>query len=307
MPAPHFFSAAGAESCHVRGVVIEYAPLEDELGDVLDKAMRHACCTEQTLAARSGVPADKIHDAIDYRCELADDELRRLAAALQLNEAGLLALAHNRYPLPEISGLPFCLYPLRTPHGIGVANAYIVAECGAPAGILFDAGGDYAQIERVWPRRIRSLDAIFITHAETEHTGGLAGLLRALGRVPVFFPEGACVSDTGAQEMGGLSMGEGASLRFGLFEVRALKTPGHAEAHNCYIVSVPALAGAARLLVTGDVLFAGSAGRGYFCPQSFADSMRRLFAEFPGSTVIAPGHGPLTTLENERRHNPFSC
>lgn len=287
-------------------VVIEYAPLEDELGDVLDKAMRHACCTEQSLADRSGVPAEKIHDAIDYRHELTPDELRRLAAALKLNELGLLALAQNRYPLPEISGLPFCLYPLRTPHGIGVANAYIVAECGQSSGILFDTGVDYAHIERVWPKRIRKLSAIFITHAETEHTGGLAGLQRALGRVPVFLPEGVCFSDTAACE-GGFAIGEGACLRFGPLEVRALKTPGHAEAHNSYIVTAPALPDSTQLLLSGDLLFAGSAGRGYFCAQTFAESLRRLFAGLPGKTVVAPGHGPLTTVENEQKHNPFSC
>jgi glyoxylase-like metal-dependent hydrolase (beta-lactamase superfamily II) len=61
------------------------------------------------------------------------------------------------------------------------------------------------------------------------------------------------------------------------------------------------------MLVSGDILFAGSAGRGFFCTQTFADSLRRIFAGFPGKTVVAPGHGPLTTLENERLHNPFSC
>ncbi len=291
-------------------MVIEFAPLEDELGDVLDKAMRHACCTEQSLADRSGVSAEKIHDAIDYRYELTPDELRRLAAALRLNESGLLALAQNRYPLPEISGLPFCLYPLRTPHGIGVANAYIVTECGQSSGILFDTGSDHAHIERVWPKRISKLDAIFITHAETEHTGGLAGLRRAFDSVPVFFPQGICLSDTNAcwaGAGGSLAIGEGARLRFGAFEVRAINTPGHAEAHNSYIVSVPAIPDSTQLLVSGDLLFAGSAGRGYFCAQSFSESLRRLFGELPAKTVVAPGHGPLTTLGNERKNNPFSC
>ena len=301
----------GARICVTLGaVVIEFAPLEDELGDVLDKAMQRARCTEQSLASRSGVAAGKIHDAIDYRCELSEDELRRLAAALKLNEAGLLALAQNRYPLPEISGLPFCLHPLRTPHGIGVANAYIVAECGQSSGILIDTGPDYAHIERVWPGRIRKLDAIFITHVEAEHAGGLAGVLRAFGSVPVFFPEGASFSDAEPRRPGaggGLAMGGGARLCFGALEVRALRTPGHAGAHNSYLAGVPALPGSTRILATGDLLFAGSAGRGYFCTQSRAGSLRRLFSELPGKTVVAPGHGPLTTLENERLHNPFSC
>jgi hypothetical protein len=111
-------------------VVIEYAPLEDELGDVLEKAMRHSGLTEQALAERSAVTAEKIRDAVDYRYDLTASEIRRLATTLELNEIGLTAIAQGRYPLPEIAGLPFCLYPLRFPHGIGVANAYIVAANG---------------------------------------------------------------------------------------------------------------------------------------------------------------------------------
>ena len=60
--------------------------LEDELGDVLEKAMRRSGLTEEELAVRSGVPAARILDAIDYRPDLTAEELRRLAAALQLKE-----------------------------------------------------------------------------------------------------------------------------------------------------------------------------------------------------------------------------
>ena len=56
-------------------------PLEDELGDVLEKAMRHAGLTEEALAARAGVPPAKILDAIDYRPDLSSADLRRLAPA----------------------------------------------------------------------------------------------------------------------------------------------------------------------------------------------------------------------------------
>ncbi len=287
----------------MRRVVIEFAPLEDELGDVLDKAMLHAELSGDALAARAGVALEKIRDAIDYRNELAPDEIRRLAAALSLNEAGLLALAQNRYPLPAIAGLPLCLYPLRSPHGIGVANAYIVADCSSGAGILFDTGASHAALRRVWPRRIRKLDAIFITHAQTEHVGGLAGLLAEFGGPPVFCPEDSPPLP-GADHPA--AVGESARLRFGKFEVRVLKTPGHAEAHNCYMVTVPRLPAAPGLLVSGDLLFAGSAGRGFFCCHRMGESLRRLFDELPDNTVIAPGHGPLTTLENERRHNPFA-
>lgn len=279
-------------------MVIEHIPLEDELGDVLEKAMRHAHLNEHELANKADVAREKIRDAVDYRYDLTVEELHRLSNALRLNEVGLAALAQGRYPLPQISGLSFCLYPLRTPHGIGVANAYVVADCSLSSGLLFDCGSDAALLRRVWPKNIKRLDAIFITHSETEHVGGLRGLLSEFGSVPVFAPEGAALE-------GALSIGEGARLTFGGFEVKTLRTPGHVEAHNCYVVTSPRLPTAAPLVVSGDMLFAGSVGAPYFCRDRSAESLQRLFVQLPETTVVAPGHGPLTTIQNERRYNPF--
>jgi len=279
-------------------VVIEHAPFEDELGDILDKAMGHAGLTEHALAERSSVPAEKIHDAIDYRYDLSTEEIQRLAVALELNETGLLAIAQTRYPLPEIAGLPFCLYPLRFPHGIGVANAYIVADCCQSSGILFDTGTDYFHLRRLWPRNIKKPEAIFVTHGETEHIGGLRDLIANEGKVPVFCPEGKCIE-------GAVALGEGARLTFGRLEVQALKTPGHCESHNCYVVTAPSAPTAAPLLVSGDTLFAGSTGGAFYCRQKLAANLRRMLDLLPENTVVAPGHGPLTTIKNERRYNPF--
>ncbi|HEU5081657.1 MAG TPA: MBL fold metallo-hydrolase [Opitutaceae bacterium] len=279
-------------------MVIEHIPLEDELGDVLEKAMRAAHLSEQEVAMRSDVAREKIRDAIDYRYDLHPDELHRLAAALGINEVGLSALAQGRYPLPQIAGLPFCLYPLRTPHGIGVANAYIVADCALTSGLLFDTGSDFGLLRRVWPKNVTKLDAVFLTHDETEHIGGLRGALTEFGSVPVFRPDGANIESA-------LSISEGARLTFGGFEVKTLSTPGHVEAHNCYLVNATRVPNAAPLLISGDMLFAGSVGAPYYCRDRLAESIRRVFSQLPENTVVAPGHGPLTTIGNERRFNPF--
>src|ERR1035437_3164906 len=129
-------------------------PLEDELGDVLDKAMRRAGLTDESLAALTGVRAGRILDAIDYRSELTTDELRRLAAALDLNEVGLCALAAGSYPRPEIGPLPFCVRPLRMPHGIGVVNAYLVGEGGRSRAVLFDTGAGLMALQAGWRQAV---------------------------------------------------------------------------------------------------------------------------------------------------------
>jgi hydroxyacylglutathione hydrolase len=281
-------------------VVIEYAPLEDELGDVLEKAMRHCGFSEQVLAERAGVALERIRDAIDYRYDFSPADISRLASVLGLNEVGLHAILEGHYPLPSISGLPFCLHPLRMTHGIGVANAYIVAECGGRSGMLFDTGPDYAQLRKVWPQTIQNLDAVFVTHAETEHVGGLKEVRAEHPNSPFFGPQRKNSVDVNLTEIG-----DQGCLALGSFEVRVFTTPGHAEAHNCYLIRVPKLPEATSLLISGDLIFAGSVGGAYYCQSRLLDSLRRLVHELPDSVVIAPGHGPLTTLKNERRFNPF--
>ncbi len=273
--------------------------LEDELGDVLEKALHHGGLTVESLAQRSQVSLQKILDAIDYRPDLNCEELRRLAAILKLNEVGLCALGGGKYPAPEIGALPFCLWPLRMPHGIGVANAYLVGECGSSRAILFDTGAGSEAIAGAWPRAVQHLDAVFLTHVEAEHTGGLSEILARFGTPAAFIPVGAVAP-------GGRALGDGETQRLGPLEVTAFATPGHAAAHNCYLVRSLTAHTGGGLLVSGDLVFAGSVGGAYFSHEQLQTSLRRMLAAVPPGTVIAPGHGPLTTVENKLRYNPFA-
>lgn len=274
-------------------------PLEDELGDVLEKALRLSGLSAETLAARTGVSLARISDAIDYRSDLSCAELQKLAVPLGLNDVGLCALGGGAYPLPEIGALPFCVWPLRMPHGIGVANAYLVGECGSSRAILFDTGAGIDALSAVWPTSVRALDAVFLTHVEPEHAGGLCEVVARFDAPVAFIPPGAKAACGGP-------IGEGERRSFGPLDVTAHFTPGHAAAHNCYHVTRRAAKGGAGLLVSGDLVFAGSVGGAYFSRDLLRGSLRRIFAGVPAATVIAPGHGPLTTVENELRYNPFA-
>jgi glyoxylase-like metal-dependent hydrolase (beta-lactamase superfamily II) len=273
-------------------------PLEDELGDVLEKAMSCAGLTPETLSEKSGVPVSSILDAIDYRPELGPGECGRMAAALGLNEVGLCALASGKYPLPDAEGLPFNVWPLRMTHGIGVVNAYVVAESESSRGLLFDAGPAVAALESAWPRAIRSVDAIFVTHVEAEHAGGLAGAVERFNAPLAYIPAGARAAPA-------RGLGEGESVRVGALEVTAFRTPGHCAMHNCYLVRSAAVPSSRSLLVSGDLVFAGSAGGPYHCQKQLRAHLRRVLEAVPADTVVAPGHGPMTTAGNELRYNPF--
>lgn len=272
-------------------------PLEDELGDILEKAIARAGISREELARRSGVAPARILDAIDYRPDLTPAELQRLAVELDLNEVGLCAIGAGGYPLPEIGSLPFCLWPLRIPHGIGVANAYLVGECGQDHALLFDTGpGGFGA---AWPRMIRRLDAVFLTHAEAEHVGGLPEVSRQFAPPAAFQPAGAGVPGT-------QPLADRETRRFGPLKVTAWATPGHAEAHHCYLVEAEAARRGPGLLISGDLLFAGSVGGAYSSPSQLFGNVRRVLDDLPAETVVAPGHGPMTTIGHERRFNPFA-
>ena len=155
--------------------------------------MLRAGLSEGALAQRADVAPARIRDAIDYRPDFTAVELRRLAAVLGLNEVGLCALGCGCYPLPKISVLPFCVYPLRMRHGIGTANAYVVAECGARQGVLFDTGPGIGVLDEVWPAAMQGIEAVFLTHVEAEHAGGLCAVVKRFGVTSAYCPAGASV------------------------------------------------------------------------------------------------------------------
>lgn len=277
--------------------------LEDELGDVLEKAARHHALTYEGVAAAARVDLNRIKDALDYRSELTPAELGRLARALDLNEVGLTALAQGKYPLPGPVALPFRFFPLRMPYGIGVANAYLISTGGNRA-VLFDTGASHAELHRAWPAEIEELEGVFITHYEAEHVGGLDRVLLETGLATFHGPATRRFERC-------RPMGEGETVACGGFAITAHSTPGHAAEHNCYRVRLaPPNADAEapkgpELLISGDLVFAGSLGGGYFCCQRQLKHSRRILDLVPPDTWLAPGHGPLTTAANEKRFNPF--
>lgn len=271
--------------------------LEDDLGDILEKAARHVPLSYESMAAAGGIEMGRLKDALDYRSDLTPAELGRLAVALNLNEVGLVALAQGLYPLPDPVGLPFILHPLRMPYGVGVANAYLISSGGENA-VLFDTGASHAELHRAWPGKVQRLDAVFVTHYEAEHVGGLEVVLR---ETELSFFHGP--ANGRWPQCSGL--GEGQTVEYGGLQITAFNTPGHAAEHNCYLVRSSVQPEGTAVLISGDLIFAGSLGGGYFCCQRQLTHSRRILGLLADDTVIAPGHGPLTTAANERRYNPF--
>ncbi len=272
-------------------------PLEDELGDILEKAMRHAGLTEEQLAAATGIEAGRIKDAEDYRYDFNCTELQKLAVALGLNEVGVCALGEGKYPLPALPPLPFALHTIALPYGIGRVNAFLVEDTASGATVLVDTVDCPDRLLANWPRGVALPEAVLLTHWDRDHAGGLPGLVARRPGLVVYAPAprpGFAVEP----------VGEGVERILAGFRLRVFRTPGHTAEHNAYHLAAGP-AEAPGVLFSGDLIFAGSLGGAFYCCHTLRREARRVVGALPAATVIAPGHGPLTTIANERRFNPF--
>ncbi len=266
-------------------------PLEDLFNDVIAKSMRGLGISDADLATASGISAAEIAEAKNGKVD--DRVLRKIAPHLQLDGLALVAMAHNEWrPLPvTLIGVE----QFNTTYHDMTVNSYLVWDSETKNAVAFDTGADAGPMIDFIQRKGLNLSLIFITHTHTDHIADLAKL-SADGAVTVFVNEkepcaGAKtfqLGDTESWESGGLS-------------IEPRSTWGHSKGGITYVVT-----GLKRLVaVVGDALFASSMGGGMV---SYADALatnRKEIFSLPDNTVICPGHGPMTTVGEEKAHNPF--
>ena len=124
--------------------------------------------------------------------------------------------------------------------------------------------------------------------------------MQRFGVPAAFVPEGATTPCGCAR-----SLADGGDWTGEHVAVTALHTPGHAACHNAYLVRSRRAPQGVPVLVSGDLIFAGSVGGAHFCCRWLHESVQRVLRGVTDVAVIAPGHGPLTTVGHERRYNPF--
>jgi hydroxyacylglutathione hydrolase len=197
-------------------------------------------------------------------------------------------------------------------------NGFVVAGEDSPEALLIDPGDEVEALLAGAARANLSIVAILLTHAHLDHITGVGRAKETLG-VPVWLHRDDLFLYNGVVEQGrmfGLTVTPqppidrfyevGVPLHFGSLVVDVRHTPGHCPGGVC--LAIGDKDSTERALFVGDTLFAGSIGRtdlpgGDY--ETLIRSIKDVLFAFPDETIVHSGHGPDTTIGEERRTNPF--
>lgn len=200
------------------------------------------------------------------------------------------------------------------PVGPLACNCSILADEISRRATVIDPGADIDTILSVLKQHHLTVEQIIITHAHIDHVGGAVRLKRLTG-APIYMNQhdlpllkmmdmqagwlGVPVPEVSAPDVDASDL---LALTIAGEPAKVLHTPGHTEGSICLYLPTP------QLLLAGDTLFAGSIGRTDLPGGDLRKILRSLkerLLTLPDATRVIPGHGPETTIGEERETNPF--
>lgn len=265
-------------------------PLEDNFTDIIGKAQRGRSLSDEALAEQSEV-ALPILRALKQG-ELDDQALAKVGVVLGLDPDSLLAIARSGYR-PAVVAEPEGLAFFQTPFEDMTVNAYLVWDPATRQAAFFDTGSDgQAMLDFAAARDLR-VRQIFITHIHADHVLDLDRLVEKTK---------ACAFVCGLEPLEGAeSFSPGRSFTIGNLTVQTRLTSGHAAGGVTYYVQ-----GLKQpLAIVGDAIFAGSMGGAGLSYDEALRNNRQQILTLPDTTILCCGHGPLTTVGEQKRTNPF--
>jgi len=271
--------------------------LEDHLGDIIRKARSMSGVGLGAAAAAAGLSEGELTALEDTGQRTgAKINFAALANALGVHPEKLEGIAGGWLPLPpelsqwrELRGF--------TTAGEGLTvNCYLVWDEATREAALFDTGLEAQPVLECLAANSLTLRQIFITHSHWDH-------VEALPQIRAAWPKARL-------HVGSLSAPveqrnkPNEIVHVGGLRVTHRATPGHAEDGVTYLVG-NWQDDAPHVALVGDAIFAGSMGRGNPSYELARQKVREQILTLPPDTLICPGHGPLTTVAQEREHNPF--
>jgi glyoxylase-like metal-dependent hydrolase (beta-lactamase superfamily II) len=195
--------------------------------------------------------------------------------------------------------------------GIFEENAYLVIDEATNRAVFIDPGDEPEKLLAMLRESGASLEAIWLTHAHLDHVGAIAGIQR-VHQVPVYLHPADLPLYTRAAAQAAAygipfeqpdppdrTLADGESISVGSLAFDVIHVPGHAPGHVVFRRG--------DVVFGGDLLFAGSIGRTDLPladPAAMEASLARI-CELDDAVAVHPGHGPSTTIGQERATNPF--
>ena len=189
-----------------------------------------------------------------------------------------------------------------------MTNCYLLCDETAGKCALIDPGDDAPRLEQLVAQSGCELTCIFLTHGHFDHTSAVRPLLEKHPDVPVYIHE-KDAADTDRGELLFHRVGpenqryyqEGDVLHVGSVALRVMETPGHSEGSVCLLEEKD------HVIFAGDTLFRCSCGRCDFPGGDYRKMLASLgrLASLEGDWRVLPGHDMETTLDFERRANPY--
>jgi len=193
-------------------------------------------------------------------------------------------------------------------------NCSVIGDEGTREAMVIDPGDDIEDVIALITKHNLKVKQIVITHAHIDHVGG-AMKLRAATGAPILLNQNdyallkmldmqaawCGMASPGKVEID-QSVAQSDKVKAGSLVADVIHTPGHTEGSVCLYFPLE------KKLIAGDTLFAGSIGRTDLPGGSFEkiiNSLQEKVLALPDETVVVPGHGPLTTIGEEREGNPF--
>jgi len=265
-------------------------PLEDNVGDIIGKAQRGLRISDTELAEKARVNSQTIHQLREG--DFDELALLRVAPVLGLAGRALCELGKGEWHPKKIDAQDG-LAQFNTHYHDMAVNAYLVWDPASRVAAAFDTGADCAEMVRFASRSKLNVNFILLTHAHADHVADLPRLREETG-ANVFAPAREPVPGAEPVE-------EGKRFRLGALEIDSLSTWGHSQGGMTFLVT-----GLAHpIAIVGDSLFAGSMGGGNVSYNDALQNNLEKILTLPDETIICPGHGPMTTVGEEKAHNPF--
>jgi hydroxyacylglutathione hydrolase len=264
--------------------------LEDFHEDILGKAMRGLGIGKNEMARRLGAGKPEIEAILNG--EVDEKLIHAMAGELQLDGCKLIRSAKKEwFPAPiELTGLK----QISSAYGDMIVNAYVAWDENTKNAWIFDTGTDAQPILKFIKDEKLKVDAVFLTHTHRDHIACLNDLCIQSGNPKVFVNQLELLDGCEPIE-------EDFKYSANSLSLVAKHTHGHSVGGLTYVID-----GLEKpVAVVGDAIFAGSMGGGMV---SYEDALRTNLGEImslPNDTILCPGHGPMTTVGEEKSNNPF--